>query len=205
MMLKTWPVRALFNYVFKRVLGTYIKTELNLDDLDFSKSSLNVHDIEMNTYEINKLMHGNPDSPPPFKLVNMTVKSIDVPWKLLMFNWSEVKLQGIEIILMPSPSRITKARKQLEKDNDENNKGRFITEFMTMSFQFLTSHLILCVVVFSLRICIFTKFDCKNCEIEEEKDENMYYSEVSLSSSLVTKFLANIGLSAQDIVVKILP
>lgn len=33
----------------------------------------------------------------------------------------------------------------------------------------------------------------------------MYYSEVSLSSSLVTKFLANIGIEVKDIVVKVLP
>jgi hypothetical protein len=100
MMLTTWPARALFKYVYKRVLGTYIKTDLNLDDIDFSTSSFAINDIEMNTYEINKMLSSEGSSP-PFKLVSMTLGSVDIPWALFKFNPGMVKLDRIEVIVMP--------------------------------------------------------------------------------------------------------
>lgn len=119
MMLKTWPVRALFKYVFKRVLGTFVKTDINPDLLDFSSNSLKLNDLEMNTYEINKLMSS---SLPPFKLVSMTIGQIEVPWKLFMFQWSEVKVSKIEAILMPAPSRAKGKNTHSEKESfDEGN------------------------------------------------------------------------------------
>lgn len=77
----------------------------------------------MNTYEINKIMHGDGSSPSPFKLVSMTVKSIDIPWSLFRFNWADVKVEGVEILLMPAPCQTKKGPKPSEKDNSEENKG----------------------------------------------------------------------------------
>ena len=55
----------------------------------------------------------------PFKLVSMTIKSIDVPWSLVKLNWGEVKIDGIEVLLMPAPT---------QRDNDSNSKDNPIEE-----------------------------------------------------------------------------
>lgn len=119
-MLTTWPMRALFKYVFRRVLGTFIKTDVNLDDIDFSLQSFSISDLEMNTFEINKLLHSDPSKPSPFKLVNMTIKSVNIPWSILKFNWADISIKGVEIDLMPSPTRTNKFTDSEEKISEES-------------------------------------------------------------------------------------
>jgi hypothetical protein len=159
------------------VLGTFIKSDVNLDDIDFSLKSFALSNLEMNTYEINKLLTPDPSIPTPFKLVSMTIKNIDIPWSIIKFNWAEIKIQGIEVILMPSPTKTNNSSSREERHNEEI-KGKDPTKF-------------------------------KNCDkhylIDEGKDSDMYDSEVSLSSSLVTKFLSNIGIWIKDVVIKLLP
>lgn len=123
MNITTWPVRALFKYVFKRVLGTFIKTDLNLDDIDFSAKSFKVGEIELNTYEINKMMHAG-DTIPPFKLVNASVKSIDIPWGIFKLGQGTIEVEGIDVILMPCPTR-TKRRKKSSEEDITEEKGKF--------------------------------------------------------------------------------
>jgi len=113
-------MRALFKYVFRRVLGTFIKTDVNLDDIDFSLQSFSISDLEMNTFEINKLLHSDPSKPSPFKLVNMTIKSVNIPWSILKFNWADISIKGVEIDLMPSPTRTNKFTDSEEKISEES-------------------------------------------------------------------------------------
>jgi len=106
MNITTWPMRALFKYVFKRVLGTFVKTDLNLDDIDFSASSFAVSEIELNTYEINKMLCSGGTSP-PFKIVSVSLAHIDVPWGIFKLGQGSIDVKGIEIILMPCPTQTT--------------------------------------------------------------------------------------------------
>lgn len=76
-------------------------------------------DIEMNTYEINKLIIGSS----PYKLVSMTIKSIDIPWSLLRFSWTDVKIEGVEIMLMPCPSkRSSPSSSDVKSDSDDGSE-----------------------------------------------------------------------------------
>ena len=118
----TWPVRALFKYVFKRVLGTFIKTDLNLDNIDFSAKSFAVNDIELNTYEINKMLQSG-GSPPAFKLVSASLASIDIPWGIFKLGKGTIDVQGIDIILMPCPTK-TKSKKHSNNVHSEEDKGK---------------------------------------------------------------------------------
>lgn len=104
-------VKSLFKYFFKRILGDIIDNDLNLDEVDFSAESFCLTDIEINKgIEI-----------PNFKLISMTIKKVEIPWSVLKFNWSEIKLTGVNAILMPSPTFESNREETKEKTEEDAN------------------------------------------------------------------------------------
>ena len=85
------PVKRFYKFVLKKVIGGFLKHELDLDQLEVGLSSgvLELRDLELNVDTLNNLVK---DSPITIVSGYVSYIRIDIPWKQLL------KFQGIDKI-----------------------------------------------------------------------------------------------------------
>ncbi|CDW87518.1 UNKNOWN [Stylonychia lemnae] len=116
-----WPVKSFFAYVFKRSFGKFLKNKIDFDKYDFSQKKITFRDLDLNTQMINENLKDS-----PFKVINVTISSVQVnnPSLNLITQKINIEIHNIDVILMPVLNVTEeKVHQSISSDSDsESNK-----------------------------------------------------------------------------------
>ena len=121
------PVKSLFQYILKRLIGNYFLT-----NLDFSKFFQNVQnssileDLELNTVKLNEVFFRNS----PFLLKKGIVKTLKftIPWANLLTQNIEISIEEIRLELLENIAFYKEKNKSFNENNEKSEKSADFNE-----------------------------------------------------------------------------